>query len=343
MSVAAASAQPLPNAIPNPSWGPAGTVSAVARQGDTLYVGGRFRYVGPGTGPLAVFAIDGAEPTLVAQDFEGSVHQLLPMPDGGWIVAGDIRLSPSAFRRVARIDPQGRFDPSWFVDVAGTVTALATDGSRVFLAGSFFSVNATARTSLAAVDAATGAVLPWNPVLEGTGSPMVSSLAVQQSRLYLAGQFTSVNDVERVGFAALDTASAALLPHAQTAFTAIDDLALFGDTLYLAGRLPTFSYSGIALSASTGQLLPWAMPTTFSSPRIAARSREGASRGWKGAASSTWRSFRPQAQIPRRRCALESSVRRRPWGGNLRRAPRQHRMWWKQEPRRARATWGVSR
>jgi hypothetical protein len=43
MSVAAASAQPLPDAIPNPSWGPAGTVSAVACQGDTLYVGGRFR------------------------------------------------------------------------------------------------------------------------------------------------------------------------------------------------------------------------------------------------------------------------------------------------------------
>jgi hypothetical protein len=267
---AAAFGQPLPNTVPNDSWGPSGDVYAVAREGDTLYVGGSFRYVGPGTGPLAVFAIDGADPAAIAQDWHGSVDRLLTMPDGGWVVAGVLYGPDANFRRLARIDPQGRLDSDWHVDVIGTVEALATDGSRVFLGGTFFELNGATRTGLAAVDVATGAVLGWNPVLADAALPRVEALAVHQSSLFVGGTFTSVNGTSRVSFAALDTATAALQPLQQSTLATVHDLALAGDTLYLAGRLPSFSNGGIALSVSTGQPLAWSMPASVGEARIVA-------------------------------------------------------------------------
>ena len=266
VAAAAAGAQPLPESVPLDTWGPAGTVHAVARHGDTLYVGGLFDYVGPGTGPFAVFDIDSPEPGLTAGGFGGSLDRILAMPDGGWIVAGSIRDPSGAYRNIARLDDQGRFDPAWFVDVGGPVDALATDGTRVFIGGYFSTVNGTARTGLAAVDAMTGALLPWNPVLEISpyGIPTVTGMLAHQGALYVAGTFTEVNDAARTGFAALDAATAATLPTTLLGLADVSAMAASGDTLYLAGRLPSLQEGGVALSIATGQLLPWAMPPGYS-------------------------------------------------------------------------------
>ncbi|MDH4065537.1 MAG: PQQ-like beta-propeller repeat protein, partial [Acidobacteriota bacterium] len=244
--------------MPLDTWGPAGTVSAVARQGDTLYVGGSFDYVGPGTGPFAAFAFDSPEPDLSAGGFDGSIRVILPLPGGGWIVAGNIGQATGVSRAVARLDASGRIDPAWFVDVSGSVESLATDGTRVFVGGSFSSINGATRTSLAAVDATTGAVLSWNPILvDDAGSPSVPTLLAHQGALYVAGRFTSVNGDARAGFAAIDAVSATTLSTVLLGLTSVSTMAANGDTLYLGGRFPSFQDGGVALSIATGQLLPW--------------------------------------------------------------------------------------
>lgn len=266
VATVAAYAQPLPQAVPLDTWGPPGTVSAVARQGDTLYVGGSFDYVGPSTGPFAAFDVDSAEPGVVASGFDGSLRAIVALPGGGWIVAGQIRRPAGGFAQVARLDAQGQIDPAWFADVSGFVESLATDGTRIFLGGSFASLNGQTRTGLAAVDAATGAVLPWNPVLvEATSSPSVSTMLAHQGALYVAGRFASVNGDARAGFAAVDGSTAATLPTVLAGLASVDTLAALGDTLYLGGRFPTFLDGGVALSIATGQLLPWT--TSYSASR----------------------------------------------------------------------------
>lgn len=266
LATVAVYAQPLPQSVPLDTWGPAGTVSAVARQGNTLYVGGSFDYVGPSTGPFATFDLDSAEPSVVAGGFGGSLRAIVALPGGGWIVAGQIRRPAGGFAQVVRLDAQGQIDPAWFVDVSGSVESLATDATRVFLGGSFSSINGQSRTGLAAVDAATGALLPWNPVLaDVTSAPSVSAVLAHEGALYAAGRFTSVNGDARAGFAAVDGSSAATLPTMLQGLASVDTMAARGDTLYLGGRFPTFADGGVALSIATGQLLPWT--TSYSAAR----------------------------------------------------------------------------
>lgn len=259
-----ARAQTLPDVVPLDTWGPSGTVAAVARDGHTLYVGGDFDYVGPETGPVAAFALDGVDPVTIATGFDGDVRHLVALPGGGWMVAGHLRRDGSSNAiQIARLDAQGRPDPTFFAEYSGNLSALATDGARVFLGGQFFSVNGLPRTGVAAVDAATGTLLPWNPVLaDSTFTPDVRELVVHQGVVYAAGQFTSVNGTTRNGFAALDANTGATLAIDQSTLRSIDAMSATGDTLYLVGRRPTFEVAGLALAISTGEALAWALPTT---------------------------------------------------------------------------------
>jgi len=73
-------------------------------------------------------------------------------------------------------------------------------------AGADLGTNEVTRNHAAAIDAGTGALLPWNPNVNGT----VYSLVVDGGTVYLAGQFTSVNGVARKNLAAVDATTGAV-------------------------------------------------------------------------------------------------------------------------------------
>ena len=126
------------------------------------------------------------------------------------------RLGALARTNVGVLLPDGTVDPQFVANTNtnGTVEAVAvsTDGSTVFLGGTFTTVNGEARANLAAVDATTGAVLPgWSANTTGS-SPTVHSLAVHGSRLYVGGRFTDIEGAGRSKFAAVDTTSGDVVP-----------------------------------------------------------------------------------------------------------------------------------
>jgi trimeric autotransporter adhesin len=86
--------------------------------------------------------------------------------------------------------------------------ALSSDGTRLFVGGTFTRVGGLARSRLAAVDPVTGAVdNDW----KGTGTNnVVRALAVSGERLYLGGDFTQVMGEPRQHLAAVDTETATL-------------------------------------------------------------------------------------------------------------------------------------
>jgi hypothetical protein len=95
---------------------------------------------------------------------------------------------------------------SWNPSIAGpfaTVTAFGASGNTVFVAGSFTSIGGQARNGLAALDATTAAVLPWNPAGGGGGS-----LAATDSSMFVGGDFTSFGPEARMGLAAFGTPAA---------------------------------------------------------------------------------------------------------------------------------------
>ncbi len=245
-----AQAQPLPSTVPLDAWGPSGPVRAVARSGDTLYIGGTFNYVGPLTGGFAVFDGTGAL-TASAPELPGPVTDATPLPDGGWIVL-------HSGRTLARLDSAGRVVPTWNATVDGEISAvrLSTDGQTLFLGGTFGRVNGIMRRGLAAIDVATATVTPWAPPVGGS----LTGILAFGTRLVLTGYLC--DNMQCSGIAAVEGDTGARVPWPAFALNVliINAMAIKDDELYISGALvfPQLLHaSGARIDLQTGQALPW--------------------------------------------------------------------------------------
>ncbi|WP_347756893.1 PKD domain-containing protein [Agrococcus sp. ProA11] len=100
--------------------------------------------------------------------------------------------------------------------VNGVIRAVAAspDGSRIYIGGSFNTVNGETRWNFAALNAATGQLVPgFNPAIGGSG---VYAMAVMGDTVYMTGLFSQANGVARTNLAAFDTTNGALRPWAPT-------------------------------------------------------------------------------------------------------------------------------
>lgn len=94
------------------------------------------------------------------------------------------------------------FDP----EPNGAVYALATDGSQVFVGGTFDTIAGEARRGLAGFDAG-GALEPWTADVTGGSGPTARSLTVSGSTLYVGGKYTAIAGKKHARLAALDISS----------------------------------------------------------------------------------------------------------------------------------------
>jgi len=121
----------------------------------------------------------------------------------------------------------------------GTVHALepSADGSRLYLAGAFTTLNGATRGRLAAVNPTTGATVA-NAVPNVGGT--VRSIVLRGTTLYLGGNFTTVAGQGRNRFAAVDTTTGALSttwrPTAEGNAVLTLEMAPDGSRLYAGGR-----------------------------------------------------------------------------------------------------------
>jgi hypothetical protein len=100
--------------------------------------------------------------------------------------------------------------PSWVPN--GTVKAMARSGNVIYIAGSFTvltqpgTTNRATRNRVAAIDVATGALLPWNPDANG----LVDAIAVSPDgkKVYLGGDFTTVGGTTATRLGAVEGCTA---------------------------------------------------------------------------------------------------------------------------------------
>jgi hypothetical protein len=175
---------------------------AIAGNPSSQAVGGLLRH---GT---AALDLSGASPawTAWAPDFDGVVRRVALDVDGGVIYAGGLftTVNGQPRRGLAGVElATGSTTPfTPMLDGSGE-RSVVVDGERVFVAGTFSSVadGGAARSSAAAFDRHTGALLPWDPGF--TGPP--SQLAVDDGYVYAVGDFAAVNGLEgRTGIARVD-------------------------------------------------------------------------------------------------------------------------------------------
>jgi hypothetical protein len=187
--------------------------------GQVLYIGGDFTTVTVGSNTIAtahVAAIDLRTHALLSgfsANINGTVRTLAAAPDGSALfIGGSFSLINGVNRlHVAEINPlTGALVTSWTTSTTGVIDGdvwtMAVSDDAVYLGGDFTAVDGTSEAHVAAVERATGALVPgWNvgvdnlpysstspsPATDGRVQAMM--LSPDGSHLYIGGYFMHVS------------------------------------------------------------------------------------------------------------------------------------------------------
>ncbi len=204
---------------------------------------------------------------------------------------GDVLFAATTEGQIRRVGlAMGQAD-AWGVRVTaagfanGRIEALAATNATLY-AGGYFDAAATsaqpqsaARGHGLAVDIASAQLTAWNP---GVVSPSVSpeggarpiaALALLENAVVVGGHFTAIGGADRVGLAAVDAVTAAVLAPGVPLDpgTIVLDLAAAPEGIYFVGRQGEAPVIGVA-GALTGTVTLWLVPDAedeHPGPRIA--------------------------------------------------------------------------
>ncbi|MEJ5866631.1 PKD domain-containing protein [Pseudokineococcus sp. 5B2Z-1] len=236
-----------------------------------LLAGGLAQVAGPAPAAAADVALPSAD-ALPTVQVDGVVWDTLVVGDRVYATGSFSRARPAGAApgtnqttrsNILAFDlTTGALVTTWNASLNGQGLALAAsaDGSRVFVAGDFTSVNGTSRARVAALDAGTGALVSG---FRADANARVRALAVSGSTLYVGGIFSVVGGQSRTRLAAVSASSGAVQAWAPAADAEVMALvAPSGSGRVVAGgRFATLNASSArgmgALDASTGATLPW--------------------------------------------------------------------------------------
>lgn len=269
-----------------------GPINGMAVVGDTLYFAGSFQTIGARVGPATALDLttgDVVPGVVPAMDlFYGSgdaIRSVVPDGQGGVYLAGGIRQVEGApIRHLVHILASGAvdsaFDPGLIEGPNGATAGLRTmslsDGV-LFIEGYLATVGGAPRDGFAALDAATGVVLPFNPsVTDASGYSGIRAAHLHGGVALVIGSFDTAEGQPRQDMAAFDFATGALLPWqaGMDAAGTVTHLVPTAEALYVVGRFSTFGGAprrGLAelafpTAADTAPVLtPWAPRFAFAS------------------------------------------------------------------------------
>jgi len=180
-----------------------GDVSDILYVGNTVYVGGTFTTATPATGsPVARghgAAFDATTGQLTAWNPKtaGAIYDLASTPAGIAVGGTFAKASGQVHKNVAIVDPvTGAAAASFTGSVSSKVRALEYANDRLYVGGTFTSVDGQPRTGVAAYDYRASVSPPWSLSTWGprlTGTTTVITIESAPGRIYLGGKFGGVN------------------------------------------------------------------------------------------------------------------------------------------------------
>jgi hypothetical protein len=199
---------PTPRPAPQESFTTDGPVTALAKRGNRLFLGGAFTRIGPITGGgVALDAFSGARDTRFPA-VGGKVFAVVTDDAGGYYIAGRFQSVGGVARsNLAHVLADGSVDPAFAPKLDKQVLALAKSPTRLYAGGDFLFDGEVIRRRLLALDRATGVLVQgFNPGVDGT----VEDLALDANRLFVSGRFRGISGQSRKALAAVDATTGAL-------------------------------------------------------------------------------------------------------------------------------------
>jgi trimeric autotransporter adhesin len=164
-------------------------------------------------------------------------------------------------RHLAAIDLTTGDLLAWKPTTNGAVLTMATDGTTLFIGGSFTVANGESRAHLAAIDL-TGALLPW----ASGANAAVFALHLRGTTLYVGGAFTTLGGAAR-GYLGATSTTGDLLPWDPVANDRVKAITTVASgEVVVGGFFTEVGGQGIdhidGLDPTTGASLSWAYPSS---------------------------------------------------------------------------------
>jgi uncharacterized repeat protein (TIGR01451 family) len=200
----------LLNIAPDDTWGANGRVNAILQVGSTTFLGGSFTALEDDAGTLQtrndLASVDASgNPTSFNPSLDGEVFNMAVSPDGKLLYAAGAftKVGTQNHKRIAAFDlttsPPSLI--SWKPPSPNAaVRAVVATADGVYIGGNFTNMGGVARTRLAALSPATGALLPWAP----TADNLVRDMALAGGRMYAGGNFGAINGASNNRLVSLD-------------------------------------------------------------------------------------------------------------------------------------------
>ncbi|MCA9392326.1 S8 family serine peptidase [candidate division WWE3 bacterium] len=239
---------PTPTLIPTPtiaftenefgktsgSFAPNGAVYSIISNGDDVYIGGDFSYLGTYTGiGTYVNSQTGALSEFPVID-SGVVYASVADGTGGILVGGSFSKSGDIdLNNIVHVLSDGTIDTNFKPNVSGAVKSIAISGNDVYIGGSFTSVNGVTRNRMAKLSLVDGGLdSTFNPNANQT----VNTIAVASDGLYVGGVFTTLGGEDRDYFAKINKNDGSVISAFNLGFNGeVKDLLLSGTSLYAGG------------------------------------------------------------------------------------------------------------
>lgn len=191
-----------------------GKVAAIVQVGNKIVAGGQFTQVASAAAPTTaiarsnIFAFDattGAIDTAFAPVLDAQVESLAVAPDGLHVFAGGsfTKINGVAQKSLVKLRlSDGARITAFKGKTNARVKDMAVSGGRLYIGGTFKTVNGATRTALAAVDPVTGALsadvnLAFTGPRNGTVNIDKFDISPDGSRLVAIGNWTSVAGLQR--------------------------------------------------------------------------------------------------------------------------------------------------
>ncbi len=239
-----------------------GVVTSAASDGQGgWFIGGQFTKVGGLLrNNLAHVLADGSVNVSWDPSPDGTNNVIVLANNRLYVGGAFTKIGGLTRNRAAALDPATGRVLEWNPNCAATVHAIEVSGNSVYLGGTFTKVGNQTRNRLAAVDSVTGSVLAWNPSASGGGNA-VYAIAVNGSKVYVGGSFTTLGTKARNNIGVVDASSNVADNWNPNANGIVRTLLGSGNLVYAGGEFTSIGAQNrnrlAALDAEAGVATDW--------------------------------------------------------------------------------------